>query len=125
MRAVFVILLSAIVACCLVVSSCSDSTTTTEIKLRTLEGRVEVRIREGYSSNSAVQDPKMYMSLSTEVMQPCKNWSIDKDGYASLPVGPGLGCEIDEAKLEELARNPSPPGWPTRGRLSDGSISDY
>ena len=77
MRAVFVILLSATVACCLVVSSCSDSTTTTEIKLRTLEGRVEVRIREGYSSNSAVQDPKIYMSLSTEVMQPCMNWSIE------------------------------------------------
>ncbi len=54
-----------------------------------------------------------------------KNWSIDKDGYASLPQGPGLGCEIDEAVLAELAKKPSPPEWPTRGRLPDGSISDY
>jgi len=54
-----------------------------------------------------------------------KNWSIDKDGYASLPQGPGLGCEVDEAVLAELAKNPSPPEWPTRGRLPDGSISDY
>jgi len=54
-----------------------------------------------------------------------KNWSIDKDGYASLPQGPGLGCEIDETLLVELAKKPSPPEWPTRGRLPDGSISDY
>jgi galactonate dehydratase len=54
-----------------------------------------------------------------------KNWSIDADGYASLPQGPGLGCEVDEAALADLAKNPSPPEWPTRGRLPDGSISDY
>jgi galactonate dehydratase len=54
-----------------------------------------------------------------------KNWSIDADGYASLPQGPGLGCEIDESVLAELAKNPSPPEWPTRGRLPDGSIADY
>ena len=54
-----------------------------------------------------------------------KSWSIDKDGYASLPQGPGLGCEVDEGVLAELAKNPSPPEWPTRGRLPDGSISDY
>ena len=54
-----------------------------------------------------------------------KNWSIDKDGYASLPVGPGLGCMVDEAILLELSKKPSPPEWPTRGRLPDGSIADY
>ncbi|MFM9117509.1 MAG: enolase C-terminal domain-like protein, partial [Planctomycetota bacterium] len=54
-----------------------------------------------------------------------KNWTIDADGYDSLPQGPGLGCEIDEAKLEELAKNPSPPEWPKGGRQPDGSISDY
>lgn len=54
-----------------------------------------------------------------------KNWEIDKDGYASLPQGPGLGCEIDEAKLAELAKVPAKAEWPTRGRLPDGSISDY
>ena len=54
-----------------------------------------------------------------------KNWSIDKDGYASLPEGTGLCCEINEKKLAELAKTPSKPEWPTRGRLPDGSISDY
>ncbi len=54
-----------------------------------------------------------------------KTWSVDKDGYASLPQGPGLGVEIDEAKLEELAKKPHKAEWPTRGRLKDGSIADY
>jgi galactonate dehydratase len=54
-----------------------------------------------------------------------KNWSIDNAGYASLPEGPGIGCEIDEAVLAELAKKPSPPEWPTRGRMPDGSIADY
>lgn len=54
-----------------------------------------------------------------------KNWSVDKEGYASLPQGPGLGVEIDEAKLAELAKKPHKAEWPTRGRLKDGSISDY
>jgi galactonate dehydratase len=54
-----------------------------------------------------------------------KNWSIDKDGYASLPEGVGLCCDINEARLAELAQMPSKPEWPTRGRLPDGSIADY
>ncbi len=54
-----------------------------------------------------------------------KNWSIDNAGYASLPQGPGIGCEIDEVVLAEPAKKPSPPEWPTHGRLPDGSISDY
>ena len=54
-----------------------------------------------------------------------KNWSIDTDGYASLPEGTGLCCEIDESKLAEIAKNPSKPEWPTRGRMPDGSIADY
>lgn len=54
-----------------------------------------------------------------------KNWSIDQDGYASLPEGTGLCCDVDEAKLAELAKTPSVPEWPTRGRNPDGSIADY
>lgn len=54
-----------------------------------------------------------------------KNWAIDAEGYASLPEGTGLCCEIDETKLAELAKTPSVPEWPTRGRMPDGSISDY
>ena len=54
-----------------------------------------------------------------------KNWIIDKDGYASLPEGTGLCCEVDEAKLAELAKLPIVPEWPKRGRMPDGSIADY
>lgn len=54
-----------------------------------------------------------------------KSWTVDKDGYASLPQGPGLGCEIDETLLAELAKKKTPPEWPTRGRMPDGSIADY
>jgi hypothetical protein len=36
-----------------------------------------------------------------------------------------LCCEIDEAKLAEIAKTPSKPEWPTRGRMPDGSIADY
>lgn len=54
-----------------------------------------------------------------------KTWTIDEAGYASLPEEPGLGCEIDEALLDKLSQEPYTPEWPTRGRLSDGSIGDY
>ena len=54
-----------------------------------------------------------------------KSWEVDKDGYASLPTGVGIGCEINEVRLAELAKQPSKPEWPTRGRLKDGSIADY
>ena len=54
-----------------------------------------------------------------------KTWTVGDDGYATLPTEPGLGCEIDEARLEELAKQPHKAEWPTRGRLPDGSISDY
>jgi galactonate dehydratase len=54
-----------------------------------------------------------------------KKWTVDKDGYASIPDGPGLGVDINEAKLEELSKQPYQAEWPTRGRLKDGSISDY
>ena len=54
-----------------------------------------------------------------------KSWAVDKDGYASLPTGVGLGCELNEERLAELAKLPIKPEWPTRGRLKDGSIADY
>jgi len=54
-----------------------------------------------------------------------KQWTVDDKGYASLPEGPGLGCEIDEPLLQRLSQEPHKPEWPTRGRLPDGSISDY
>ena len=54
-----------------------------------------------------------------------KTWEVDKDGNASLPTGVGLGFEVNEARLDELSKQPSKPEWPTRGRLKDGSIADY
>src|SRR5262249_3379391 len=35
-----------------------------------------------------------------------KPWSIDKDGYASIPGGPGLGVEIDEKAIAKVAADP-------------------
>src|SRR5262245_7461626 len=35
-----------------------------------------------------------------------KPWTVDKDGYASIPGGPGLGVEIDETALAKVAANP-------------------
>lgn len=54
-----------------------------------------------------------------------KSWTVDEAGYASLPQEPGIGCEIDEARLAELNKMPRKPEWPTRGRYPDGSIADY
>ena len=51
-------------------------------------------------------------------------WALDKEGYIGLPPGPGLGVEVDEAKLEEEAKKPQTYKWPGR-TLPDGSIADY
>ena len=54
-----------------------------------------------------------------------KNWEMDEAGYVSLPEGPGLGVEVDEAKVVELASDRSRKfSWPN-ARLRDGSVADY
>lgn len=54
-----------------------------------------------------------------------KNWDVDKDGYASLPQGPGLGVEIDEGKFAEINAMPNKKyKWPVP-KSPDGSIRDY
>ena len=54
-----------------------------------------------------------------------KNWTVDKDGYASLPQGPGLGVEIDEKAMAKVAADPKQRfRWPIQ-RLRDGSVADY
>src|SRR5262249_52641806 len=54
-----------------------------------------------------------------------KAWSVDKDGYASLPQGNGLGVEMDEAELAKMAAQPQGKAvWPVT-KLPDGSIADY
>lgn len=54
-----------------------------------------------------------------------KNWTVDKEGYASLPQGPGLGVEMDESAMAKMAAKPGQRfAWPVV-RLSDGSMADY
>ncbi|MFO0803846.1 MAG: mandelate racemase/muconate lactonizing enzyme family protein [Gemmataceae bacterium] len=52
------------------------------------------------------------------------HFELDKDGYIGLPPGPGLGVEVDEAKLIEEAKKPQTYKWPG-AKLKDGSIADY
>ena len=51
-------------------------------------------------------------------------WKLDAEGYIGLPPGPGLGVEVDEAKLEAEAKKPQTYKWPG-SKLKDGSVSDY
>jgi galactonate dehydratase len=54
-----------------------------------------------------------------------KNWTLDREGYASLPQGPGLGVEMDERAMARVAANPGMRFvWPHL-TLRDGSVTDY
>jgi len=54
-----------------------------------------------------------------------KNWEIDKEGFASLPQGPGLGVEMSEEKIAEVQADPKRRyRWPVP-RMPDGSVTDY
>jgi galactonate dehydratase len=54
-----------------------------------------------------------------------KHWEVDKDGYASLPQGPGLGVDMDEAMMAKVAADPKRQfKWPVP-RYQDGSVRDY
>ncbi len=52
------------------------------------------------------------------------DFEVDKDGYVSLPPGPGLGVEVDEKFLETAAKQPQTYKWPG-AKLRDGSVADY
>jgi galactonate dehydratase len=55
-----------------------------------------------------------------------RSWEQDKDGYASLPQGPGLGVEMDEAAMAKVAADPKRKfKWPHPTYPSDGSVRDY
>ena len=55
-----------------------------------------------------------------------RNWTIDKDGYASLPQGPGLGVEMDEALMAKVAADARRKfRWPKVTYPTDGSVRDY
>src|SRR5262249_40885445 len=54
-----------------------------------------------------------------------KSWEVDKDGYASLPQGPGLGVEMDEEMMAKVAADPNRKfKWPTP-KYADGWVRDY
>ncbi len=54
-----------------------------------------------------------------------RSWTLDDEGYVSLPEGPGLGVEIDEVRLAELSADPERKfQWPERFN-PDGSVQDY
>ena len=53
-----------------------------------------------------------------------KTWEMDDDGYVSLPEGPGLGVEVDEAKVIEVSNSGRRFNWPN-ARMFDGSVADY
>lgn len=54
-----------------------------------------------------------------------KHWEVDKDGYASLPQGPGLGVEMDETMMAKVAADPKRKyHWP-HPTYPDGSVRDY
>lgn len=52
-------------------------------------------------------------------------WEVDKDGYAGLPPGPGLGVEMDEARIAEVNADPKNKfKWPSPTH-KDGAVIDY
>jgi galactonate dehydratase len=55
-----------------------------------------------------------------------KSWQTDKDGYASLPQGPGLGVEVDEAAMAKVAAEAARKfKWPVVTYPDDHSVRDY
>lgn len=55
-----------------------------------------------------------------------RSWEQDREGYASLPKGPGLGVEMSEAEMEKVARDPKRQfRWPTVTYPNDDSVRDY
>ncbi|MEO2011101.1 MAG: enolase C-terminal domain-like protein [Pirellulaceae bacterium] len=54
-----------------------------------------------------------------------QNWTVDKQGYASLPEGPGIGVEINDVKVAQMhADRKKKVSWPKQ-KLEDGSVADY
>jgi galactonate dehydratase len=52
-------------------------------------------------------------------------WTVDGDGYASLPQEPGLGVTVDESQFDKVNADPQKKfKWPTP-KAEDGSVIDY
>ena len=50
---------------------------------------------------------------------------LDADGYVPLPEKPGLGIEIDDESIAELAKNTDKPHLPTYTDRDDGSFAHW
>jgi galactonate dehydratase len=50
---------------------------------------------------------------------------MDEEGYVSLPEGPGLGVEVDEASVIEAGKDTERKFTWSDSRLKDGSVADY
>jgi galactonate dehydratase len=55
-----------------------------------------------------------------------RTYEIDKEGYASLPEGPGLGVEVVESTFAKVNADPRKKyKWPVVTYADDGSVRDY
>jgi galactonate dehydratase len=53
-------------------------------------------------------------------------WKKDAEGYVSLPEGPGLGVDVDEEALRQIAADPDYRyRWRGPKYHDDGAVADY
>ncbi len=76
MRALNHIPLIVVLAYCALFSGCSDPTGG-DANTLPIEGRIGIEIREGYSGYDREEYPQIYLSLNTEIEQPCINYRIE------------------------------------------------
>ena len=83
------------------------------------------------TSNFVIQEMSIGIHYNTELGEyDIKNyitnkavWDV-KDGYVEALNGPGLGIEVDEAEVREVAKTAPP--WPPKGFIGlDGSIREW
>ncbi len=79
-----------------------------------------------FNATAAIPNFLIHESYPNDLFGVVKtSWDVDKEGYASLPQGPGLGIEIDEKLLRKVAaEQPAKFKWPG-ATFPDGAVSDY
>ena len=83
------------------------------------------------TSNFVIQEMSLGIHYNTEIGEyDIKNYIMNKDvwdvkdGYVDAFHGPGLGIEVDEAEVREVAKTAPP--WPPKGFVGlDGSIREW
>ena len=83
------------------------------------------------TSNFVIQEMSLGIHYNTEVgeydiknyIKNKKVWDVE-DGYVEAFHGPGLGIEVDEAEIRQVAKTAPP--WPPKGFIGpDGSIREW